>query len=52
MHLSRIIMKYPICLEEEEGERSSTLSLDFLAIGPLVFVGARGKVCPLDEGFA
>ena len=37
--------------EEESGERGSTLSLDFLAIGSLVFVGTRGKVLPCGESF-
>ena len=35
--------------EEEGGERSSTFSLVFPAIGPSVSVGARGKVHPHDK---
>ena len=38
--------------EEEGGERSSTLFIDFTTIGPSAFVGERGKVRPRDEGFA
>ena len=37
---------------EEGGERSSTFSLDFSAIGPLVWVGVRGKVGPRIESYA
>ena len=37
--------------EEESRERSSTFSLVFLAIGPLVPVGARRKVLPHDKSF-
>ena len=33
------------------GVRSSTFSLDSTKIGPLVFVGARGKVLQRDESF-
>ena len=37
--------------EEEGGERSSTFSLDLMAIGQSAFVRVKGKVCPCDEGF-
>ena len=37
--------------EELGGERSSTFSLDFPAIGPLVRVGVRGKVGPRIESY-
>ena len=37
--------------EEEGGERSSTFSLVFLAIGSLVSVGVRGKVLPRGKSF-
>ena len=33
-------------------ERSSTLSLIFLAIGPMVYGGARGKVHPRGKTFS
>ena len=33
-------------------ERDSTFSLNFPTIGPTVSGGARGKVHPLDKGFA
>ena len=38
--------------EEEGEERSSTFSLDFLAIGPSVRLGVRGKVRPRIESYA
>ena len=38
--------------EEEGGERSSTLYLEFSAIGLSTFVGARGKVLLRDKSFA
>ena len=37
--------------EEEGGERSSTFSLVFPAIGPSIFVRARGKVRPRGKSF-
>ena len=37
--------------EEESRERGSTLSLNFLAIGPSVSGGARDKVLPRSESF-
>ena len=37
--------------KEEGEERSSTFSLVFLAIGPSVSVGARGKVRPHGKSF-
>ena len=37
--------------EGEEGERSSTFSLNFPAIGRSVSVGVRRKVLLCDEGF-
>ena len=33
-------------------ERDSTFSLNFPTIGPTVSGGARGRVHPLDKGFA
>ena len=33
-------------------ERDSTFSLNFPTIGPKVSGGARGRVHPLDKGFA
>ena len=33
-------------------ERYSTFSLNFPTIGPTVSSGARGRVHPLDKGFA
>ena len=33
-------------------ERNSTFSLNFPTIGPAVSGGARGRVHPLDKGFA
>ena len=41
-------------MREEEPdfrERSATFSLDFPAIGPWVFVGARDKVGLRDKGY-
>ena len=38
--------------KEKGGERSSTFSLDLVTIGLSAFVGARGTICPHDEGFA
>ena len=38
--------------EEERGERSSTFSLDILAIGLSVRVRARGKVSPHIKSYA
>ena len=40
--------------EEKESlrERDSTFSLNFLAIGPAVSSGARGRVHPHGKGFA
>ena len=38
--------------EEEKRSESSTFSLGFTEIGPLVFVGARGKVHLRGESFA
>ena len=37
--------------ENRRGVRNSNLSLEFLVIGPLVLVGARGKVGPRIEGY-
>ena len=37
---------------ESPKERSSTFSLNFLAIGPTVFGEARDKVLPRDRSFA
>ena len=37
--------------KEEDGERSSTFSLEFLAIKPSVSVRTRGEVLPSDECF-
>ena len=33
-------------------ERDSTFSLNFPTIGPTVSGGARGRIHPLDKGFA
>ena len=38
--------------ERESRERNSTFSLRSMKIGPWVFVGARGKVGPCNEGYA
>ena len=38
--------------KESFRERDSTFSLNFHAIGPTVSGGARGRVHPLDKGFA
>ena len=38
--------------EKKRGVRDSTFSLLFTEIGPLVFIGARGKVRLCDESFA
>ena len=38
--------------KNKRGVRSSTFSLGFTEIGPLVFVEARGKVHLCDESFA
>ena len=38
--------------EEEGGERSSTFSLEFPAIGLSISIGARGEVLPRDESVA
>ena len=37
--------------ERDFGERSSTFSLEFPAIGPLVSCEARIKVAPHDKGY-
>ena len=38
--------------KESFRERDSTFSLNFPTIGPTVSGGARGRVHPLDKGFA
>ena len=38
--------------ERDFRERSSTLSLEFPAIGPSIFCEARSKVAPHDKGYA